>query len=181
MAKEYVILVDQNDASIGCMEKIEAHEKGLLHRAFSIFVFRERRGRLETLLQKRSERKYHFGGLWSNTCCGHPRQGESTREAAMRRLLEEMHIDCALTSIGQFRYSARSPNGLVEHEIDHVMAGTYDEDAPDPNPEEVGGHRWMTVEALDAELESKPETFTPWFESAYGIFRQSYRNAVRPS
>jgi len=123
VAKELVVLVDENDNEIGVEEKINAHRKGLLHRAFSIFVFNSKN---ELLLQKRAADKYHSGGLWSNTCCSHPRPGENLKDAAHRRLQEEMGFDCSLREVFSFLYKKSFDNGLTEHELDHVFFGKFD-------------------------------------------------------
>jgi isopentenyl-diphosphate delta-isomerase len=155
---ERVVLVDGDDRAVGTEEKLAAHRAGLLHRAFSIFVFR-RSG--ELLLQRRSRAKYHSGGLWSNTCCGHPRPGEALAEAARRRLSEEMGFDCPLTGVSVVRYSAALDHDLVENEIDHVLTGTYDRD-PAPDPDEAEEWRWVELPALRASLAARPERFTVW-------------------
>ena len=125
MSEEKVILVDKNDNQVGLMPKLEAHEKGLLHRAFSIFIFNSR---YELLLQKRASSKYHSGGLWTNTCCSHPREGEDTLDAANRRLDEEMGIKTSLRKVYDFIYKAELDNQLTEHEFDHVFYGVCDSD-----------------------------------------------------
>lgn len=176
MAQEQVVLVDEHDAPRGLMEKIEAHEKGLLHRAFSAYVIRQRSGETELLLQLRARTKYHFGGLWTNTCCGHPRDGETPVQAGERRLPEEMNIRCALRPIGSFVYRATSDNGLIEHEFDHALLGMFDDELPAPNPEEVDAVRWISLSALDAELAQTPERYTPWFGFGYAKLRQALRD-----
>jgi len=172
MAQERVVLVDAEDNPVGTMEKIEAHERGLLHRAFSVFVLRQVGERTELLLQKRATTKYHFGGLWTNTCCGHPREGENAVEAGRRRLPEEMSFDCELEDVGNFVYQATSPNGLIEHELDHVLVGHFQGEAPPPNPAEADGSRWVALADLDAELEAAPDRFTPWFAPAYATLKR---------
>jgi isopentenyl-diphosphate delta-isomerase len=157
--EERVILVDARDVPIGTAGKLEAHQRGVLHRAFSVFV-RDDDGRL--LLQRRAESKYHSGGLWSNSCCGHPRPGEATADAASRRLFEELGVRAgALREVGQFTYRADLRDGLVEHECDHVLVGRI-ADRPRPDPAEVAEWRWITDEALRAELAERPEAFTAW-------------------
>ncbi len=160
MIQEMVILVDEHDKEIGLMEKQEAHIKGLLHRAFSVMVFN---GKGEMLLQQRALSKYHSGGLWTNTCCSHPRQGETTEEAAHRRLQEEMGFDCELQLHQTFIYKAPFENGLTEHELDHVFIGTYNQD-PHINPEEVNDFHWISLSELDQQLRNQPEKFTVWFK-----------------
>lgn len=158
-----VVLVDEHDAPLGEMAKLEAHEKGLLHRAFSVFVFNSRG---ELMLQRRAEDKYHSGGLWSNTCCSHPRPGESVETAAHRRLWEEMRLRCDLFSHFSFVYRAELDRGLVEHEYDHVLVGQSEVD-PDPNPSEVAGWRWAPIDAIRRELSERPGDFTAWFRICF--------------
>ena len=156
---EEVILVDENDNEIGLMEKMEAHEKALLHRAFSVFVFNKKG---ELLLQQRALHKYHSGGLWTNTCCSHPRKGEEVIQSAHRRLMEEMGFDCELELKHKFIYKAPFTNGLTEHELDYIFTGEY-EVAPNPNPDEVASYRWIEMAQLQKEIEEHPENFTVWF------------------
>lgn len=165
---EEVILVNTADEAIGTMEKLEAHEKGLLHRAFSVFIFNSKR---EMLMQKRAAHKYHSAGLWSNTCCSHPRPGEETRAAAKRRLEEEMGLSLELENQFSFIYETAFGNGLTEHEFDHVYFGFTDQD-PQINPDEVSDFKWQSVEELKEELKKKPEIFSSWFKIAFEkIFR----------
>lgn len=156
---ERLVLVDEHDREMGSEGKLAAHEAGLLHRAFSIFVLN---GAGALLLQRRAASKYHSGGRWSNACCGHPRPGELLAAAAHRRLREEMGFDCALARIASFRYGARLEGGLVENEIDHVLVGTWD-GAPEPDPREADAWRWVQQGALEALLAAAPEDFTVWF------------------
>lgn len=160
--RERVILVDRDDAEIGSEEKLRAHARGALHRAFSVFVLNSRG---ELLLQRRAEEKYHTGGLWSNTCCGHPRPGEEVGAAARRRLGEEMGFHCDLSRRFGFVYHAPLGDGLAEHEFDHVFVGWYD-GLPDPDPAEVCEWRWEPLERVYRELERSPDRFTPWFRAA---------------
>lgn len=160
MSIEMVILVDENDQEIGLMEKQEAHEKALLHRAFSVLVFNDKG---EMLLQQRAFEKYHSGGLWTNTCCSHPRQGETTEEAAHRRLQEEMGFDCDLNLHQTFIYKAPFDNGLTEHELDHVYIGKYNNN-PEFNALEVSSFQWISLEELKDQLKNRPEKFTVWFK-----------------
>lgn len=160
--EERVILVDEHDAAIGTAGKMEAHERGDLHRAFSVFIVNSAG---EILLQRRAAVKYHGGGLWSNSCCGHPRPGEATSAAARRRLREEMAMDCPLERVFAFTYRAEMPGGLTEHEIDHVFVGRLQDD-PRPDPTEVAAWRWAPVEEIRAELEADPSRYTPWFPHA---------------
>ncbi len=166
MRVEQVVLVDHQDRAIGCAEKLDAHREGLLHRAFSIFV---RRPDGAILLQRRALGKYHTPGLWSNTCCGHPRPGESVVRGAERRLYEELGLTCALRVVGRFHYRAVLENGLIEHEIDHVLSGVSSAD-PIPCPDEVDEYRWVTAGALRKELAHHAPRFTPWFAQAWAIF-----------
>lgn len=174
---EKVVLVDQNDKMIGSMEKMEAHEKGLLHRAFSVFVFNFQ-GQL--LLQRRSATKYHSPGLWTNTCCSHQRIGESTEAAAHRRLIEEMGFNCPLEEQFSFQYKASFSNGLIEHELDHVLFGYY-EGYILPNPTEVDEHRFVDLLSLQNEIDANPENFTEWFKicinQVYHLWPQLYCRA----
>ncbi len=155
---EEVVLVDENDAPIGSMAKLAAHEAGALHRAFSVFLF-DGEGRL--LLQQRARSKYHSGGLWTNTCCGHPRPKEPTLLAAQRRLMEEMGIDAILESQFTFTYKASFENGLQEHELDHVYFGTWTRGCA-PDPSEVEDHRYMAMQELDADMSKRPGLYTAW-------------------
>jgi isopentenyl-diphosphate Delta-isomerase len=161
--KEHVILVDRNDVPIGTREKQAAHEAGVLHRAFSVFVF-DARGRM--LLQRRASTKYHSGGLWSNTCCSHPRPGEATAAAAQRRLFEEMGFHCPLEVAFSFTYHADVGDGLIEHEYDHVFIGRFDGE-PAPDAAEVDDWRWITCDELQREMRERPGHFTFWFHVAF--------------
>jgi isopentenyl-diphosphate delta-isomerase len=161
---EEVILVDAEDREIGRAEKLAAHrDGGVLHRAFSIFLF-DRAGRM--LLQRRSSRKYHFGGLWTNTCCGHPRPGEDVAAAAHRRLREELGIDAVLREILSFTYTARdADSGLTERELDHVFVGEFEGEAR-PDPDEVEALRWLEPAAALRDVAARPARYTPWFATA---------------
>ena len=167
MVEEQVILVDKNDNQIGLMPKMEAHEKALLHRAFSVFTFNDKG---ELLLQQRAADKYHSPLLWTNTCCSHQRNGETNLEAGKRRLQEEMGFTCELEEVFSFIYKAPFDNGLTEHELDHVMVGKYNEN-PNINKEEVESFKWMTLEAIKVDMENNPEIYTAWFKI---IFKESY-------
>ncbi|UTW64857.1 isopentenyl-diphosphate Delta-isomerase [bacterium SCSIO 12643] len=160
--EEQVVLVDQEDNQIGLMGKMEAHEKGLLHRAFSIFVFNSKG---ELLIQQRAHTKYHSAGEWANTCCSHQRDGESTLDAAHRRLQEEMGFDVELNEVFSFTYKKEFGNGLTEHEFDHVIFGQYD-DAPVMNPEEVADWKYISIEDLKKDIELEPEKYTIWLQIA---------------
>ena len=165
--EEQVILVDIQDNQLGLMPKMEAHEKALLHRAFSVFVFNNKG---ELMLQQRAADKYHSPLLWTNTCCSHQRDGETNLEAGKRRLQEEMGFTCDLEEVFWFVYKAPFDNGLTEHELDHVMIGKFN-DEPNINKEEVESYKWMTLEAVKADIEIQPEIYTEWFKI---IFKESY-------
>jgi isopentenyl-diphosphate delta-isomerase len=158
-----VILVDDNDEEIGTEEKIRAHQKGKLHRAFSIFVFNSKG---ELLLQKRAPSKYHSGGLWTNTCCSHPVPGEEMTSTIHKRLEEEMGFDCELRKAFHFIYRAELTNGMIEHEYDHVFSGIYDGEVR-PNPSEVSDFKWVDLNALEKDLRNNPEMHTPWLRNAF--------------
>lgn len=160
--EERVILVDERDRELGSCEKLRAHMEGALHRAFSVFVF-DADGRL--LLQRRARGKYHSGGLWSNTACGHPRPGEETGAAARRRLREEMNLDCELRPAFAFLYRAELGGGLVEYEYDHVFFGRCD-GPPAPDPAEVEDWRWVTIEELRRGLGDEPASYSRWLKLA---------------
>lgn len=157
---ENVILVNEKDEIIGEMEKMEAHYKGLLHRAFSVFIFNDKN---EMLLQKRASSKYHSGGLWSNTCCSHPRMGETEVAAGERRLEEELGFSVKLTNVFSFIYKAELDNQLTEHELDHVLVGDYNK-APVPNPEEVEDWKYVSISWLEMDLKANPGAYTVWFK-----------------
>lgn len=161
---EQVVLVDEQDRPLGLEEKMMAHETGRLHRAFSAVVF-DSRGRM--LLQRRALTKYHSGGLWSNTCCSHPRPYERVVDAARRRTLEEMGMACSFEKAFEFVYYAELDGGMVEHEYDHVMVARSN-DAPVPNSDEVCEYRWITPADLAREVEATPERFTVWFRELIG-------------
>jgi isopentenyl-diphosphate delta-isomerase len=151
-----VILVNPDDVALGCMPKMEAHEKGLLHRAFSVFIFNSE-GKL--LMQQRAGDKYHSAGLWTNTCCSHPFPGEKTKNAAQRRLMEEMGLKAELKFLFRFQYLAPFDNSLTEHEIDHVFAGKTDE-KPVVNPKEVSSYKYVSISELKMDIEVNPEQYT---------------------
>ena len=160
--EEKVILVDENDNEIGTEEKLKAHKgKGKLHRSFSILIFN---GEGEVLIQRRAENKYHSAGLWSNTCCSHPRPGEDLMEAAHRRLKEEMGLDCELKELFNFVYKIEFDNGLSEWELDHFLIGDFYGEA-DPNPEEVGEWKWIDMDELRKDIEENPHHYTYWFKA----------------
>ncbi len=156
---ENVILVDTNDTPVGQMEKQKVHLKGELHRALSVLIFNSDG---EVLLQQRAFSKYHTPGLWSNTCCSHPRPDEDSLNAATRRLSEEMGFTTPLFKSFDFVYKAHFDNGLIEHEFDHVFFGTFDGD-PIVNPEEANGFKWVKLNSLMEDMRSAPENYTVWF------------------
>jgi len=166
MSKEQVVLVDEHDNKIGLMPKIEAHEKALLHRAFSVFVFNEEN---ELMVQQRALHKYHSPGLWTNTCCSHQRDGESNIEAGKRRLMEEMGFSTELQESISFIYKAPFDNGLTEHEYDHILLGYYNEE-PNINPDEVAAWKWMTLEELQKDIAKQPDLYTAWFKIIFEKF-----------
>jgi isopentenyl-diphosphate Delta-isomerase len=160
---EQVILVDENDVAKGTMEKMEAHEKALLHRAFSVFIFDEA-GKM--LMQQRSEKKYHSGGLWTNSCCSHPRPGEEVAAAASRRLQEELGFVTPIEKIFDFVYQSAFENGLTEYEFDHVFVGKYSGNIY-PNPDEVAAYAYCDMNTLQQLLITEPAMFTSWFHIAF--------------
>jgi isopentenyl-diphosphate delta-isomerase len=160
---EQVILVDAQDNAQGVMEKMEAHTNAVLHRAFSIFIFNEKG---DMLLQQRAMNKYHSGGLWTNSCCSHPRPGEETAAAAARRLQEEMGFQTPLEKVFDFIYRAEFENGLTEHEFDHVFVGYYDGEIQ-PDPKEVNSFVYRPMEEIVLLIKNQPEIFTAWFHIAF--------------
>lgn len=166
MTEEKVILVNEHDEQIGLMEKLEAHEKALLHRAFSVFILNDKN---EIMLQQRAAEKYHSPLLWTNTCCSHQREGESNIEAGTRRLYDEMGIKTELKELFHFIYKAPFDNGLTEHELDHVMIGYYN-DEPKINPEEVESWKWMSIDEVKDDLQQNPEIYTVWFKIIFDEF-----------
>lgn len=172
MKEEHVILVNESDEPIGTMPKMEAHEKAVLHRAFSVFIMNEKG---ETMLQQRAAHKYHSPLLWTNTCCSHQRTGETNVEAGKRRLQEEMGFTAELKELFSFIYKAPFDNGLTEHELDHVMMGNYDGD-PMLNPDEVSDWKWMRPETIKADISENPEKYTAWFKI---IFERFYSHILQ--
>ena len=164
--EENVILVDVLDNQLGLMPKMEAHEKAVLHRAFSVFIFNDKG---ELMLQQRAAHKYHSPLLWTNTCCSHQRDGESNIEAGKRRLIEEMGFKTNLKEIFSFVYKAPFDNGLTEHELDHVMIG-YFENEPEINIEEVESWKWMKIEDIKEDMIQNPEIYTIWFKIIFDEF-----------
>ena len=169
--EEQVILVNEKDEPIGLMGKMEAHEKGLLHRAFSVFIFNSKQ---EVLLQQRAACKYHSPNLWTNTCCSHPRAGETNQQAGERRLQEEMGLQVPLQEVFSFIYKAPFDNGLTEHEYDHVLVG-YSDAQPQINPEEVASWKWLSLEAIKEDILQAPERYTAWFKI---IFEEFYHHLL---
>ncbi|WP_203257372.1 isopentenyl-diphosphate Delta-isomerase [Hyunsoonleella ulvae] len=168
MEEEKVILVNEQDEQIGLMPKMEAHEKALLHRAFSVFIFNENN---QLMLQQRALDKYHSPGLWTNTCCSHQRDGETNIEAGKRRLQEEMGFTVDLKESVSFIYKAPFDNGLTEHEYDHVLLGKYN-GIPKINPEEVANWKWMSLEEVKNDMTIHPEDYTAWFKVIFDKFYQ---------
>jgi isopentenyl-diphosphate Delta-isomerase len=166
MNEEKVILVNEQDEQIGLMPKMEAHEKAVLHRAFSVFIFNNKN---ELMLQQRALSKYHSPGLWTNTCCSHQRDGETNVEAGKRRLQEEMGFVTDLKESISFIYRAPFDNGLTEHEFDHVLLGTYNE-KPKINLDEVASWKWMKLEDVKVDIEFHPEAYTEWFKIIFSTF-----------
>lgn len=164
--EEQVILVDKNDNQIGLMPKMEAHEKALLHRAFSVFVLNEKG---EMMLQQRAHSKYHSPGLWTNTCCSHQRDGEDNITAGKRRLKEEMGFVTELEELFSFTYKAVFDNGLTEHEFDHVMQGYYDKE-PNINTDEVASWKWMSPKDVKKDIQDHPEHYTAWFKIIFNQY-----------
>ncbi|NND63866.1 MAG: isopentenyl-diphosphate Delta-isomerase [Flavobacteriaceae bacterium] len=166
--EEQVILVNDKDEQIGLMPKMEAHQKGVLHRAFSVFIFNSEN---ELMLQQRALTKYHSPGLWTNTCCSHQRNGESSLEAGKRRLMEEMGFETKLNEATSFIYKAPFDNGLTEHEFDHILVGKYN-DAPIINQDEVAAWKWMPLEEVAADIKTNPDIYTAWFKIIFQNFYQ---------
>ena len=155
-----VILVDSLDQEIGQMEKLLAHQQGLRHRAFSVFLFNDNK---EILLQQRADSKYHSGGLWTNACCSHPSPNETVKDAAKRRLMEELFVECDVKQLFHFEYRVGFENGLIEHEVDHVLMGKFHK-TPDINDDEAQDYKWMTLEQIQIAIDKEPFNFTFWFK-----------------
>lgn len=166
MKEEFVVLVNENDEQIGLMPKLEAHQKALLHRAFSVFVLNDNN---EIMLQQRAGDKYHSPLLWTNTCCSHQRENETNLEAGKRRLKEEMGFETELNELFSFIYKAPFDNGLTEHEFDHVMIG-YSNNEPLINKEEVESWKWMSIDAIKNDMEVTPNIYTEWFKIIFDKF-----------
>lgn len=170
--KNNIALVDEKDQIKGYEEKLLVHEKGLLHRAFSIFIFNSKN---EILLQQRAHEKYHSGGLWTNTCCSHLAENEDFDKAIHKRLKKEMGFDCPLDFAFKFHYRVCFKNGLIENEIDHVFIGKY-EGVPKPNPAEVATYKWMSINQIKLDLEKHEENYTYWFKVAFEDVCKTWEN-----
>lgn len=168
-------MVNEQDEVLGSMEKMEAHQKGVLHRAFSVFIHHE--GKI--LLQQRSLNKYHSSGLWTNTCCSHPRLNESLTDAGSRRLKEEMGIDCPLKPSFHFIYRTQLDSGLIEHELDHVLFGSY-QGAIYPNPDEVMDYKWIDWNELTTDITARPERYTAWLQILIADYKQNIEEILFP-
>ncbi|SFF16608.1 isopentenyl-diphosphate Delta-isomerase [Flavobacterium xueshanense] len=177
MLEENVILVNEKDEQIGLMPKLEAHQKAVLHRAFSVFVLNSKN---EIMLQQRAHQKYHSPLLWTNTCCSHQREQETNIQAGSRRLFEEMGFKTELKELFHFIYKAPFDNGLTEHELDHVMIGYYN-DAPVINPEEVEDWKWMKIEDVKTDMELQPALYTVWFKIIFEEFYHFLEEHKSPS
>lgn len=170
-----VILVDANDNVLGTMEKMEAHVQGKLHRAFSVFIFNEA-GQL--LLQQRAFDKYHSGGKWTNTCCSHQRLNETNINAAQRRLMEEMGMECTLQPVFNFTYLAQMENGITEHEYDHVFFGVSNA-TPQPSPQEVAAYKYITMQELAAGLDANPHLYTQWLKICFNRVQHHFNQLIK--
>jgi isopentenyl-diphosphate delta-isomerase len=171
---DFLILVDEQDKQWGKLEKKLVHELGLLHRAFSVFIFNSKG---EMLLQQRADDKYHSGGLWTNTCCSHPRYGEEMAEAIDRRLDEEMGIKCKTNFAFSFIYNAKFENGLTEHEFDHVYIG-FSDSAPSPDASEVKSWKYLDLKSISDDIGNKPEAYTAWFKICFGKIKEQYAKSI---
>jgi len=173
MNRDLVVLVDTNDNVIGSEEKLLAHQKGLLHRAFSIFIVRQRDGQTQVLLQQRAFSKYHCGGLWSNSCCSHPQPQEDLKTSALARLNEELGFTLEdLIWVDSHTYRAELANELIEHEFDHLFVAWAEPDVSQFNHDEVEATSWCSLAQIDQQLVSSPQQFTPWFEPTYQKIRE---------
>ena len=166
-----VILVNANDQKVGLMPKLEAHVRGILHRAFSVLIFNKKG---ELLIQQRALNKYHTPGLWSNTCCSHQIDGETNILAGKRRLSEEMGFEVELFNFDSFIYNAYFENGLIEHEFDHILLGVF-QDSPSINKNEVNDYKWITLDKLQMEINTTPEIYTIWFR----IILEKYKLSLK--
>jgi len=178
MVRKDVILVNEKDEAVGIAEKLAAHQKGLLHRAFSVFIFREYGSKIQLLMQQRNPAKYHCGGLWSNTCCSHPQPGEETLAAGQARLKEEMGFSVSLTYAGNFMYKAAFDNGLTEHEYDHVLVGYYDGCINQYNRDEIVQVQWVSLAELQSWCTKQNHILTPWFLPTFQIAQQTLKNQI---
>lgn len=173
MKRNQIILVNPKDQKIGTIEKLAGHRYGMLHRAFSVFIFRKRNGKIQTLLQRRSMKKYHGGGLWTNACCSHPHPGEKILASAHRRLYQEMGIQTALKEVGKFHYIAKMSDEMTENEIDHVFIGKIENDNIVFNKQEVDQCQWIDIKTLEKELKkdlnARKRKYTPWLRQALSI------------
>lgn len=169
MNNPLVILVNPDDEAIAVIDKLSAHKYAMLHRAFSVFIYRIHQGKIEMLLQQRQLNKYHCGGLWSNACCSHPLPTETVEQAGARRLKEELGIQSTLQNVGRFHYVAVLDDGFFENEIDYVLVGTTDNTDIPFNRDEVNDVKWVTADEARAWLKQKPEEFTPWFGRAMDL------------
>lgn len=174
--KEFVILVDEKDKAIGEMEKMEAHIKAVLHRAFSVFIFNDKN---ELMIQQRALSKYHSPGLWTNTCCSHPRKGETANEAAHRRMVEEMGFDCDFAEAFTFLYKANVGQGLIEHEFDHVFIG-HSNLKPQINKDEVNDWKYMSMEDIREDMKSNSDLYTVWFKIAFDEVEDHLKGKLYP-
>jgi len=160
MIDDFVILVNKNDKKIGLMPKMEAHKKGALHRAFSVFIFNNKN---ELMIQKRNLNKYHSPGLWTNTCCSHQKDGESNISAGKKRLLEEMGFCVELNEIGSFIYNVGVDSGLIEHELDYILVGKYNGNVK-INSDEVDNWKWMSLDNIKDDIRTRSKNYTEWFK-----------------
>ena len=174
MIEEQVILVNEQDEPIGLMNKLEAHEKAILHRAFSVFVLNKNN---EIMLQQRAHQKYHSPLLWTNTCCSHPLPGETIVEAANRRLVEEMGMKASLSPLFSFIYRAELENNLVEHELDHVLIGFTDEQ-PKVNPDEVCDYKWISMHEIEDDIEKNESHYTAWFKKIILEYKSAFEDLL---
>ena len=169
-----VILVNSEDQKIGLMPKLEAHKRGILHRAFSVLIFNKKG---ELLIQQRALNKYHTPGLWSNTCCSHQIDGETNIEAGKRRLFEEMGFEVELFNFDSFIYNAYFENGLIEYEFDHILVGIF-EGTPLINKNEVNDFKWITFDKLQKEIYSSPQNYTVWFRIIFEKYKLSLKKWI---
>ncbi len=173
MEKELLILVDENDNQTGVMDKLTVHQTGKLHRAFSVFIFNSKN---ELLLQQRADEKYHSPGLWSNTCCSHPHNGEKTQDAVTRRLREELSINCETLPVFSFIYQTPLENGLIEHEYDHVYFGKCD-DKPVPDAREVKNWKYISLQNLQEDILKNPDSYTVWLKICLSEVRKQFKDS----